>query len=105
VARFYGAIGIKRPAVEITPGVYKITIDERMMVGDILNKPVRWSGGELSQDSVKANHVVSLIASESMMEDFTEVAYIIWQSKKWTVTSVEYVRPRVLLTLGGVYNG
>ena len=105
MSRFSGNIGIKADAVETSPGIWESTITVTPIFGEIRNKPVRWTSGELSQDKVTANHVISIIGPESLVTDFSEAVYVTWQGKKWTVKSIAYAKPRVNLTLGGVYNG
>ena len=104
MTRYHGVIGIKGPPIETAPGIWESKIVEHTVVGDILLKPSRWSGQELSQDKITANHILSLFASESMAY-YADIVYIVWQGQKWVVTKVEYLRPRVKLTLGGLYDG
>jgi len=47
---------------------------------------------------------LSIITPEDSIINFTEVVYIWWQGRKWSVRSIEYKRPRIELTLGGLYN-
>ena len=104
MARFWGKIGIKRNLQETAPGVLKREIEEIEVSGEIRNLSVRWS--EQSQgDRLSLRHVLSILTPEDSDIDFTEVVYIIWKSRKWTVTSIEYKPPRVELGLGGLYNG
>lgn len=105
MARFSGHVGLRTDPVEVEPGIYDEGIEDRPITGDILLKPTRWSGGELSQDSVRANHEVSFIIPETTLSDFAEVVYVVWQNRKWSVTAIQYMRPRLKLTLGGLYNG
>lgn len=98
-------IGIKQEAVESAPGIYNEDILVRNVPGDLQYKPVRWTEGELNQDMVKANHQLSIMGDEALMDDFSRAAYVVWQNQRWTVTNVSYVRPRINLTLGGIYNG
>jgi hypothetical protein len=31
--------------------------------------------------------------------------YVEWMNARWKITSIDVKRPRVILTIGGVYNG
>lgn len=104
MTRFVGLIGVKQPSVETEPGIYESNITEKKISGSIRIGNVRHRDSELQQDSVTANHVVSIIAPESTMSDYSSVVYITWQSRKWSVKSIEYIRPRINMTLGGLYN-
>lgn len=105
MARFSGMIGIKSDPVETSPGIFLPAIVERHVSGDILLKPIRWQQGESAQDEPKANHKLSIIASAVVLEDFSDIVYVMWQNRKWSVTNVSYLQPRIELTLGKVYNG
>lgn len=104
MTRFVGLIGVKEDPVEIRPGIFESTITETKISGNIRIGNVRHRDSELQQDSVTANHVVSIIATEASMADYSSVVYITWQGRKWSVKSIEYIRPRINMTLGGLYN-
>jgi len=104
MAKFWGKIGINRGAVEGAPGIFTPTIEEVEVSGEMRLIGARWSNHELG-DSVSAKHVLSIITPEDSTIDFTEVVYIVWQGRNWSVRTIQYKRPRVELTLGGKYNG
>ena len=105
MTRYAGKIGLKADPVETEPGVYKEVINEVDFVGDIWLSPLRWSGSELVQDTITANHKISVIGTDEMFADFSDAVYVLWQNKKWVATSIEYIRPRINLVLGKLYNG
>ena len=104
MTKFRGSIGIDRGSVENSPGVFEPFIEEVEVTGEMRNLSARWQSHE-QRDSVSARHVLSIVTPENSIIDFTEVVYVVWQSWKWSVVSIEYKRPRIELTLGGSYNG
>lgn len=104
MSRYRGSIGINRGSVEGAPGVYSVVVDEIEVSGEIRNIGARWQNAGM-RDSLAARHVLSIVTPEYSDIDFTEVVYIVWKGKKWSVISIEYKRPRIELTLGGLYNG
>jgi hypothetical protein len=98
-------IGIKTPAVETSPGIFEEAITETIVSGDMEYKPIRWSVDELAQDSARLNHTFSFISRGSVKEDFSNAVYLVYQGKKWTVSTISYLSPRIKFTLGGIYNG
>lgn len=48
---------------------------------------------------------ISVVADAYANENFHAIRYIRWMGSLWIVTTVEVQRPRLLLELGGVYNG
>jgi hypothetical protein len=105
MARYKGVIGVKQEAVETSPGIFEESIIELPVTGEMRRQSLRWLSGELSQDKVNAGHQLSIIASEASITGMMDVVYITWQGKKWVVKTIEYQRPRINLTLGGIYNG
>ncbi len=104
MTRYLGTIGIKRGSEETSPGIHDITIEDVEVTGEIRNVGAKWQNAGM-RDSVTARHVLSIVTPEDSMIDFTEVVYIVWQGRKWSVINIEYKRPRVELRLGGLYNG
>ena len=101
--KFVGLVGINRGFRETGPGVHKPHIEEIEVIGEIRSAGARWSGHE--QAKARAQHKLSIIIPESDLVEYTEVLYVVWNDIKWSVVSIEYNRPRVELSLGGVYNG
>jgi hypothetical protein len=104
MTKFRGSIGINRGSVESSPGIFEPSIEEVEVTGEMRNLSARWQSHE-QRDSVSARHVLSIVTPENSIINFTEVVYVIWQSQKWSVVSIEYKRPRIELRLGGLYNG
>jgi hypothetical protein len=104
MTKFWGTIGINHGAVEGDPGIFTPTIEEVEVAGNMRLESARWQNHELG-DSVTAKHVLSIVTPEDSKIDFAEAVYIHWQNQKWSVVAIKYMRPRVELTLGGLYNG
>lgn len=104
MTKYAGKIGLKADPVETEPGVFEEVINEIDFTGDIMLSPLRWSGSELAQDTITANHKFEVIASDELISDFTDAVYVLWQNRRWVVKSIEYVRPVIRISLGGLYN-
>ena len=104
MSRFWGIIGLNRGFVETAPGVHTSNVEELEVSGEMRNLGARTPNANL-REGVAARHVLSVITPDDGEIDFTEAVYIIWQGRKWATTAIEYKRPRVELTLGGLYNG
>ena len=105
MSRYQGFIGFKGEPVEGPPGIFTEPIVRVKYQGDIQLRPVRWSSGERDQQTVTANHILAIVAPESSMANFANALYIEWQDRKWSITSIEYIRPKIRLAMGGLYNG
>ena len=104
MAKFYGVIGYAE-TVEIRPGVYEEQITERKYYGDITRNTKRSESNEHLIDNLNVNNVISVMADAYADLHFFAIRYVEWAGIKWKVTTVEVQRPRLILTIGGVYNG
>ena len=104
MTKFRGSIGINRGSNETDPGIFVPEIEELEVTGEIRLSGPRWPHAGM-REGLKARHVLSIVTPEDSIIDFTEVVYIWWQGRKWSVVTIEYKRPRIELTFGELYNG
>jgi len=105
MGKFYGLIGYGVQA-ETSPGVWEEQIVERNYIGDVLKITSRMRDGESLNDNLTIDNRISIIADPFAYEKFHSMRYVNWMGASWKVTSVEVApRPRLILTIGGVYNG
>lgn len=102
--RFYGKIGFGRQ-VETSPGVWLDEISERDYYGDILNTTRYREESDNVNDNVRLQQRLSIVADPFVNDNVYAIKYVRWAGSVWTVTAVEISRPRLILTLGGVYDG
>lgn len=104
MAKFYGPIGYGIPTL-IRPGVYDDQITVRMYSGDITrNKSMNQTASTLN-DNLNVSNEISIIADPFAYDNFHWMKYVEFMGAKWKITNVEVRRPRLILTVGGVYNG
>lgn len=105
MAKFCGIIGFI-VTEEVKPGVWVEHSVEKKYYGDILRNSKNFqSSGELN-DNVSLSNQISIIANGFAIENLAGVRYAEYMGAKWKVTSVDAsTYPRMILTLGGVYNG
>lgn len=104
MAKFSGMIGFATN-VETAPGVWEEVINEIPYRGDILRTSRRaQSTTELNDDIVVTNRI-SIISNPYATANFFRIRYVKWQGVLWKVTDVTVKYPRLILSLGGVYNG
>lgn len=104
MAKYYGAIGYNRTE-EVRPGVYKETVTERKYSGDVIQAFRRTETGDGVNDNLNVNVRISIVADPFANENFYSIVYAEWMGAKWKVTSVEPQYPRLILSVGGLYNG
>lgn len=102
--RFHGKVGYGE-TVETSPGVYQETITERDAYGDVIRASRAMTEGEQVNQSLSVGNSISIVADAYASEHILAMRYVTWQGVRWTVTDVSVERPRLVLSLGEVYNG
>lgn len=102
MGKFYGAVGYG-VTVETTPGVWGEEITERNYSGDTLQLYRRYDSSENVNDNLNVSNRISIVADAFAYDHVANLRYIHWMGSKWKVTGVDIQRPRLILTIGGVY--
>lgn len=106
MGRYYGRVGYSE-TVETFEGsrVWVDKITERKYYGEVIQYRTRWQNGTSLNDDLKPSTTIEILADEYAYEHFSRIRYIEWMGDLWKVTDVAPRRPRLVLTLGGEYNG
>lgn len=105
MAKFMGAVGYNHGAVEQKPGVFVESIVEKQYYGDILRNSRQMREGEKVNNDLTVGNSISIVADAYANEHFHAIRFVDWAGALWDVTDVTVQAPRLVLTLGGVYNG
>lgn len=103
--RFYGAVGFAAQQAELAPGVWDDVVEEKTYFGDVVRNTRRLEDGEGVNDDLTVNNSISIVADPYASEHFFAMRYVRWAGTLWKITDVEVRSPRLILRLGGVYNG
>lgn len=103
MAKFYGPVGYAE-LVKTAAGVWEEKIDERMYCGDLTRNTRRLQSSETLNDDITISSEVSIIADPFASQNFHRMRYVEYMGAKWKITNVEVRYPRLILTIGGVYN-
>ena|SRR5688572_10615226 len=107
MARFFGEVGFG--VSEQDPpdsGVWKDRIaTARSYSGDVIRNSRELESGDKANADINVRNSISIVADQYATEHFFNIKYVVWDGAYWTVTSVEVRRPRLILEIGGVYNG
>ena len=105
MARFRGPVGYAT-SEETSPGVWQEIITERSYFGDVISATRRLdTPTETLNDDIVAEVSVAIVADAFAVENFTAMRYVHWNGANWRVTAVNIRRPRLILTIGGLWNG
>ena len=103
MAKFYGAVGYATPE-QTRPGVWEDRITTRNYYGDLGRNVLRVQSSEYLNDNINIANEISIIADAYANENFHSMRYIEFMGAKWKITNVEVKHPRLILTVGGLYN-
>lgn len=104
MAKFAGKVGFVS-TVAVSDGVHEEITVERPYFGDVLRNNRKLEDGVGRNDDLNINNSISIVADAYANMHFFAIRYVEWMGARWKVTNVEVQRPRLLLTLGGVFNG
>ena len=102
--RFRDVIGYG-DTVETVPGVWDDVITERYYRGDVVRNTRKYSEGESVNDELTVSNSISVVSDDYLLLHLSDIRYIRWSGTLWKVSDIEVQRPRLILRLGGVYNG
>ena len=103
MAKFYGNIGFAE-SVETEPGVWVQEVTSRPYYGDLVRnfRKLENSGGV--NDNINISNEISIVSDPYANQNFHLIKYVEFMGTKWKVSNVEVQYPRLILTVGGLYN-
>lgn len=104
MSKWYGKIGYAEN-VETKPGLWVEEITERSYYGDSYrNTRLLQNSGDIN-DNINIGNQISIVADPYANHNFHTMRYVEFMGSKWKITNVEVQFPRLILTIGGLYNG
>lgn len=104
MAKWYGIIGYAE-TVETERGIWENRIVERPYYGDVNRNTRRLQNSSSVNDDINVANEISIVADPFANENFHAMRYVEFMGAKWKVSTVEVQYPRLILTVGGEYNG
>ena len=104
MAKYFGSVGYAE-TVETGPGVFKEQIVPRDYYGDIIRNNRRLESSDQVNDDINVTNQISIVSDPYAIKNFWKIRYATFMGQKWKVKDVSVEFPRLILTLGGLYNG
>ena len=104
MAKWAGKIGFATQT-ETKPGVWEDVIEERSYKGDQLQNSFQHQPTDQLNDNISIVNKLSIVADMHAFAHANMMRYATYMGVRWKITKVEVSRPRLILTLGGEYNG
>ena len=106
MAKYSGMLGYVMPAKEDPPGIWKPSaVVEKLGRGDLIRQTITNEDVSGLSDGININNQISIIMDPFVNKNLESLKYVILYGTRWEIKSMTINRPRVILTLGGVYNG
>ena len=102
--RWYGKVGYIETE-EVEPGVWEEKEVVREYYGEFIKRSSKFNVSGDVNDDRDISVELSIVADPYAELHFHSIRYAEFGGVKWKVNTVEPRRPRLILSLGGVYNG
>ena len=105
MARFHGKVGFLIPHDDQETGVAQPEAVEKSLFGKVLEHTRRWDSGDQINDNLTVANQIAVTATDFAFKHASSIVYVHYMGGLWKVTSIKVKRPKIILTLGGVWNG
>lgn len=104
MAKFYGKVGYGI-SKETAPGVWVDEIVERPYYGELVRNTRKMQMSDKVIDDINIANEISILADLFARDNFQYMRYVEFMGAKWKVTTIDVQFPRLILSIGGLYNG
>ena len=104
MTKFYGVVGYA-VSTEVKMGVWEDVITEKKHYGDVVRNSRRYVSNAELNDDLSLSVSISILADPFALANISRMRFVELEGALWSITNVEPQRPRLVLSLGGVYNG
>lgn len=101
--RYCGKLGFADEVED--PSVFTEKMTERTYYGDVLEFGRQMQVGDKVNPDITVGNQLSVLADPFANDHLYDLRYAVFMGQKWQVTSVKVQYPRLILTLGGLWNG
>lgn len=105
--KYSGMAGVVEDSIEISPGIWKPAgVREIKATGDFVSSRKEFSvRSDSTNDDVTMSNTISIVMSKDLFNNLSNLRYLTVNGARYKVTSFEINRPRIVITLGGLWNG
>lgn len=102
--KFAGYVGFVLDT-EVKPGVFMPKAVEKFYKGEINNQYRRWDQQQEVSDQLTLSEEITIVTNSYLLENIGAIRYVVRHGTRWAVKSIGIKTPKIVLTLGGEYNG
>ena len=104
MAKYKGLIGFVSNE-EIEPGIWEDVVTEKKHRGEILKNNQRFAVANTTSGELKITNQFSIVGTSYAFDHISDIRYLEWRGNRWVVDTVGIEYPRLVITIGGLYNG
>ena len=104
MAKYFGVIGFAETK-ETVPGKWVEDITKREYYGDIIQNIRKLETSDQVNDNINVSNRISIVSDPYANQNFHAIRFAEFMGTRWKVSNIEVQYPRLILTLGGVWNG
>lgn len=106
MARFYGPIGfVEQVENPVGSGIWVDNPIEKNYRGEVSRNTKRWDDGNQLNKNLNISNTISIVADPYVSDHLSQIRYVKWLNNYWEINSIDVEFPRLILSIGGVYNG
>jgi hypothetical protein len=102
--KWYGKIGYAL-TVDKGDGLYIPEMTWKQYYGDVQRFMRKIDSSQNVNDNLNINNTISILADPYALENLGYMKCIEWMGTLWEISSIDISYPRMILSIGGVYNG
>lgn len=102
MAKYYGIIGFAIQE-ETSPGIWTDVITKRSYKGEVIRNSRRYDSADNINDNFVITNTFSIVSDAFLYSHIPALRYLEYLGTKFKITSVDIDRPRVTISVGGVY--
>lgn len=104
MAKWHGKVGYVA-TMETEPGIWEEVATEKEYDGDLIRNSRRLQASNNINDDIVLSNEISIVADPFANLNIYAMRYVEFSGVKWKVISVDVQPPRLILSVGGIYNG
>lgn len=89
---------------ETRPGVWENVTIERNFYGDVIRDIRKNQSSGQVNDDINISNRISIVSNSFVRDNLSFMKYIEFMGAKWKITDAEVQYPRLVLTIGGLWN-
>lgn len=106
MAKYFGNIGfVKSVEDPDKPGFWRETVETRPYYGDVLTHQFKNTTPTYINGEITLSNSFSIVADEYANANFGYMKFIEYKGTAWSISNIEVEYPRLIINVGGVYNG